>query len=114
MERQTAAKTQKSSVSTHHLQRSGEPSAPVHPMAELQRSIGNRATRHLIRSPYIQAKLQVSNPGDPLEEEADRTADTVMRMPEPGGLAAVQRKPLSSQISRLASHDSEQVDEEKG
>ena len=30
------------------------------------------------------AKLEVSEPGDPLEEEADRIADQVMRTPEPG------------------------------
>ena len=46
----------------------------------LQRSIGNRAVQRLIRSPYIQAKLKISTPGDRFEQEADRVADTVMRM----------------------------------
>src|SRR6185436_7407348 len=36
----------------------------------------------------IQPKLKVSAPDDPAEAEADRVADTVMRMPEP----VVQRK----------------------
>lgn len=31
----------------------------------------------------IQAKLTVSRPGDPYEQEADRVADQVLRMPEP-------------------------------
>src|SRR4051812_36339492 len=30
----------------------------------------------------IQTKLSVSRPADPLEKQADRTADQVMRMPE--------------------------------
>jgi hypothetical protein len=37
---------------------------------------------------FVQPKLRVSAPNDPAEAEADRIADTVMRMPEP----AVQRK----------------------
>ena len=49
----------------------------------LQRSIGNHAVQRLIHSPYIQAKLQLSEPGDEHEQEADRVADNVMRMPEP-------------------------------
>ena len=32
---------------------------------------------------FIQPKLQVSQPGDPMEKEADNTADSVMRMSEP-------------------------------
>jgi len=31
----------------------------------------------------IQAKLAVGQPGDKYEQEADRVADAVMRMPEP-------------------------------
>jgi hypothetical protein len=33
----------------------------------------------------VQARLEVSEPGDALEIEAERVADEVMRMPEPGG-----------------------------
>lgn len=33
----------------------------------------------------IQAKLKISQPGDKYEQEADRVADQVMRMPEPAG-----------------------------
>ncbi len=32
----------------------------------------------------IQAKLQIGQPGDKYEQEADRIADQVMRMPDPG------------------------------
>ena len=31
----------------------------------------------------IQAKLKIGQPGDKHEQEADRVAETVMRMPEP-------------------------------
>jgi len=37
----------------------------------------------------IQAKLKIGEPNDVYEQEADRVADQVMRMPEP----AVQMKP---------------------
>ncbi|MDJ0753610.1 MAG: DUF4157 domain-containing protein [Ardenticatenaceae bacterium] len=34
-------------------------------------------------SPQIQTKLSISQPGDKFEEEADRVADQIMRMPDP-------------------------------
>lgn len=37
----------------------------------------------------IQPKLTINQPGDRFEQEADRVADLVMRMPEPG----IQLKP---------------------
>ncbi len=40
-------------------------------------------------APAIQPKLTVGSPDDAYEEEADRVADRVMRMPEP----EMQRKP---------------------
>jgi hypothetical protein len=39
----------------------------------------------------IQAKLEVSSPGDPLEEEADRAAEAVMRMPDSSAPPGIQR-----------------------
>ena len=38
----------------------------------------------LLRRPAIQRKLVVNEPGDQYEQEADRVAEQVMRMPEPG------------------------------
>jgi outer membrane protein OmpA-like peptidoglycan-associated protein len=52
--------------------------SPIHPLLQLQQTIGNRAV-----SRFLQAKLKVSQPGDVYEQEADRVADEVMRMPEP-------------------------------
>ena len=49
---------------------------------------GNQAMQRLLRSRAIQAKLKINAPGDKYEQEADRVADEVMRMPEP----TMQRK----------------------
>jgi hypothetical protein len=54
-------------------------------LARLQRAYGNQAVlRMLERSrPAIQPKLVVNEPGDTYEQEADRVAEQVMRMPAP-------------------------------
>ncbi len=49
-----------------------------------QRTIGNQAVQRLIKSGTLQAKLKIGQPGDKYEQEADRVADAVMQMPEPG------------------------------
>jgi len=43
---------------------------------------GNQAVQSLLRANAVQAKLTLSQPGDPFEREADSVADAVMRMPE--------------------------------
>jgi len=52
--------------------------APLHPLMQLQQTLGNRAVGR-----FIQAKLKINQPGDIYEQEADRVAEQVMRMPEP-------------------------------
>lgn len=54
-----------------------------HQLLRLQRSIGNRAVNRL-----IQAKLRVSQPGDPYEQEADRIAEQVVSTPGPVNVPA--------------------------
>ena len=68
-----------------------------------------------MRSGALQAKLRIGPPGDVYEQEADRVADAVMRMPEPGVQRQVepeeeeeeeeeerlQFEPLSHQITPL-------------
>lgn len=68
--------------------------APVHPLLQLQRSICNQAMGR-----FFQAKLEIGQPGDIYEQEADRIAEQVMRMPEPisplpshGSGSDIQRK----------------------
>jgi hypothetical protein len=63
--------------------------SPYEYVSNLQRSIGNRGVAQLYRSGLLQAKLRISQPSDIYEQEADRVAEQVMRMPEP----VVQPKP---------------------
>lgn len=53
------------------------------PMLQMQQIVGNQALVQMLRAKSIQAKLAVSQPGDTYEQEADRVADQVMRMPDP-------------------------------
>jgi Domain of unknown function (DUF4157) len=54
--------------------------------------------------PLVQTKLSVSKPTDPLEKEADRTADKVMLMAEPvPRAAATPPAPVPPQAERAAS-----------
>ncbi len=90
-----------------------QPTTPTHAVRELHRTAGvasrqslpvegyagNQASlRRLSRSaPHLQCKLQIGAVNDPLEAEADRVADQVMRMPDPAmvssaGLPAIRRK----------------------
>ena len=57
---------------------------PVDRILYLQRTAGNQAVLRLMRSGALQAKLRIGQPGDMYEQEADRVADAVIRMPEPG------------------------------
>ncbi|MEI6067218.1 MAG: DUF4157 domain-containing protein [Methylococcaceae bacterium] len=49
---------------------------------------GNLAVQQLFRAGAIQAKLSISQPGDSDEQEADRVADHVMRMADPGSISS--------------------------
>jgi hypothetical protein len=83
LERQAIAKPQNANRANHPQRQSGGSSTAAHPLINLQSLVGNQATQRLL--PYIQARLQISTPGDPLENEADHVADTVVaRMAEPG------------------------------
>ncbi|MCZ7406259.1 MAG: DUF4157 domain-containing protein [Candidatus Methanoperedens sp.] len=63
--------------------------SPVDRILFLQRTIGNQAIQRLIKSGTIQAKLRIGQPGDVYEQEADRVADAVMRMPQPQAVSSV-------------------------
>jgi len=57
--------------------------SPADRILFLQRTIGNQAVARLIKSGDLQAKLAIGKPGDRYEQEADRVAEQVLRMPEP-------------------------------
>jgi hypothetical protein len=59
-----------------------------HPLMQAQNLIGNHGVLQRYGYPVIQAKLKIGEPNDVYEQEADRMADAVMRMPDP----QVQRK----------------------
>ena len=63
----------------------------------LQRTIGNQPMlqRASVTPAPLQAKLRIGAAHDPLEREADRVADQVLRMPAPGVAAAVAPPQLS-------------------
>ena len=89
----------------------------------LQRTIGNQAVQRLIKSGTLQAKLKIGQPGDKYEQEADRVAEAVMRMPEPGVQRQVepedeeeetlQSKPLANQITPLGQVQRQEEPEEE-
>lgn len=69
-------------VSRHHRPGS-QSSLRMNPLLARQQAIGNQATQRMLNTRVIQTKLTVSQPGDRYEQEADRVADQVMRMPDP-------------------------------
>jgi hypothetical protein len=76
----TPAGTAERSDAPTALQEAAPDPAPYAGVLRLQRAAGNRAVASL-----VQAKLLVSVPGDRHEQEADRLAAEVVRMPSPGG-----------------------------
>ena len=54
-------------------------------MVALQSAMGNQAVQRMtaVPRPVLQTKLTVNQPGDRYEQEADRVAEQVMRMPDP-------------------------------
>jgi len=71
-------------INPAHAAQRAEPSlpGPVH-RGSSGRKIGNQVMQRLLSDGPIQAKLTVNQPGDLFEQEADRMADAVMRMPDP-------------------------------
>jgi len=108
------------SVESIAMQMSGVSAAQRAPvLSALQQTHGNRYVQRVVSG--IQAKLKVGQPGDKYEQEADRVADAVMRMPEPNVQREVdeeeeeellQTKPLVEQITPLVQRQVEEEEEE--
>jgi len=95
---------------------------PVDRILLLQRTAGNQAVSRLMKSGALQAKLKIGLPEDKYEQEADRVADAVMRMPEPGVQRQVepeeeeemlQAKPLAEEITPLVQRQTEPEEKEE-
>ncbi len=84
--------------------------------AEMQQRLGNRGTQAWLAeqgaAQPLQAKLTVGEPDDMYEQEADRVAETVMRMPEEEE-TEVQAKPIANQITPLVRRMPEEAVEEE-
>jgi len=130
MRQKTEAINKKSGVkrekSASHIRKSNSSSltnSPADRIMFLQRTIGNQAVERLIKSGALQAKLRIGQPGDVYEQEADRVADAVMRMPDPGVQRQVepeeeeeetlQTKPLVNQITPLVQVQRQEEPEEE-
>jgi hypothetical protein len=68
------------SASREQAAAGGSPNA----LFRLHRTHGNRFVQRMVRAGVFQAKLRISEPGDQYEQEADRVAERVMRMPARG------------------------------
>src|SRR3989442_4713572 len=91
MQSQRATSTRTAEVTGQKNVATSNPQLPtpalLNPVLQLQQTFGNQAVQRLLRSRVIQARLNISQSGDSFEQEADRVAEKVMRMPAP----AVQR-----------------------
>jgi hypothetical protein len=56
-------------------------------LATVQQNAGNLAARRLFNSGLIHAKLSISQPDDPYEQEADRIANHMMATPAHHGVS---------------------------
>ena len=72
--------------------------SPADRILFLQQTTGNQAVQRLIKSGTLQAKLKIGQPGDKYEQEADRGADAVMRMPDPGVQWWAEEEKTESQV----------------
>jgi len=90
---------------------------PEHdPFADAQRGVGNQGLQQLLRSFGAQAQLTVSEPGDPLEEEADRVADDVLRTDDSSGVPVLrlcEDCEEEDQLQRQAAPKKEEEEDEK-
>lgn len=75
--------------------------SPAEQILLLQRTIGNRAVERLIRSGALQAKLRIGQHGDKYEQEADRVAEQVMRMPDIARSSYVTVRPIEHLMLQL-------------
>jgi len=103
------------------LQRKRTLSGTPGPTGKFAASHGQRLVS---QPPLIQPKLTINQPNDRYEQEADRVADLVMRMPEPRMQRQVepeeeeeeetlQAKPLAAQITPLIQRQVEPEEEEE-
>ncbi len=86
------SKTDNSASQTKKTNFSQSTSSSLDHILFLQITFGNQTVEKLLKSHVIQAKLTIGHPGDIYEQEADRVAEQIMRVPE---LSRAQSKRVS-------------------
>jgi archaellum component FlaC len=84
------------------------------PLLTLQQNAGNQAMSELLESGAIQAKLRVSQPGDPDELEADHIAQRIVSSPVSPRATLHRKCSCSSGGATCAECEEEQVEQAKG
>jgi outer membrane protein OmpA-like peptidoglycan-associated protein len=100
---------EKAPASPAHATASVKASSVSHPHEKVrvapgvQHSASNQAMQRMVRGRVLQRKLAINRPGDIYEQEADRVADAVMRMPAPTPtLESVRESSLPSRLQRCS------------
>jgi|GEM_PF-4473594 len=88
-------------VSDPYLNNSSSRNSSIDQILFLQRNIGNQAVGRLIKSGVLQAKLKIGQPGDIYEQQADRMAEQVMRMPGIARSSYVTLSPIENLMLQL-------------
>ena len=76
--------TPKRSEDVRGFHRTPSTDSPADRVEVLQRTIGNQAVQRLFKFGVLQAELKIGQANDIYEQEADRVAGEVMKMPQPG------------------------------
>jgi outer membrane protein OmpA-like peptidoglycan-associated protein len=111
---------------TNRKEESKAVNSPVDKVLHLQSNIGNQAVQKLFESGTLQAKSEIGKSNDKYEQEANRIADIVMRMPVPKESRIVnhklpdkkenkniQLKQIAEQITPLIQRQEEPEEEEE-
>lgn len=110
MERQPVAKPSTSETKTNNnrlLSYSHEPDFPIGGRFHLGKNLTDQPKLHQAK---LRAKLEVSQPDDPYEQEADKVADKIMRIPAPfASLIDFSKIPIfPDQVQRSCSNSCDQ------
>ncbi|MFO0952898.1 MAG: DUF4157 domain-containing protein [Isosphaeraceae bacterium] len=109
--------TERTQQAARAADRTGQRPAPTtaaRPPAEPDRQPwGNQAALRALRSRGVQAKPEVSTPGDEYEREADRLADAALRAPLASPVNARPLRPSGGEIQRQSLGEKKDEDEKK-
>lgn len=84
-------------------------SQKIQSMLRLQRQYGNRFAQRVIAQNGIQAKLKIGQPGDIYEQEAEKVAEQVTRMPEPQISGDSSQEPVVTSQNQEGSKEKQRV-----